>query len=251
MIIYILKDPIDFNIRYVGITTRSIKARLRQHIADARRNNSTHKDHWINKLIKISMRPLIEVIDYADSIDELYKKEITYIKHYRDCGYNLTNATDGGEGCIGRTPWNKGMKCPESLRDAVRKANTGRDALNKKDTFIKNINNGNKLFFNSLTDAANFIGSSVGNVSRSSKTGRPCMGYLINNETENPKKKGSMKTRPVIAVNAKDGTILKFKSITDAANYAGVNKTNIHAVCNNKKKSAAGYIWKYSTTGDL
>ena len=57
------------------------------------------------------------------SLEEASNKEIEYIKLYgrRDLGLGaLVNLTDGGEGSIGRIPWNKGQKTG-NLSDKTKK----------------------------------------------------------------------------------------------------------------------------------
>lgn len=39
--------------------------------------------------------------------------------------------------------------------------------------------------------------------------------------------------------------VQQFDSLTDAANITGINCANIGQVCNGKRKTAGGYIWKY------
>jgi hypothetical protein len=58
---------------------------------------STHKNHWIRKLLANGLKPRILAVESAP-IEELNDLERMYIQRFRMAGYNLTNATDGGEG---------------------------------------------------------------------------------------------------------------------------------------------------------
>ena len=53
------------------------------------------------------------------------------------------------------------------------------------------------------------------------------------------------KGKPVIMYNKNLNKIAEFYSITEAHNKTGINLTNIHECCNNKRKTAGGYVWKY------
>jgi hypothetical protein len=96
--------------RYIGITTMSLSKRLREHLNDYRHN--LHKVNWIKKNKKDIKIILIE--DEIKSLSELKFKEIEYISNYKKNGFNLLNATDGGDLCPnsrkGKDPHNKGVR---------------------------------------------------------------------------------------------------------------------------------------------
>lgn len=93
----------DFIPRYVGLTTKELDYRLSQHLNDKRHN--PHKINWIKK-----NKNNIDIVCIEEgnfSINELKKKEIYWIKRLKYLGYNLLNATEGGD----YSP-NKGRKSP-------------------------------------------------------------------------------------------------------------------------------------------
>jgi hypothetical protein len=95
--IYILKDPISNEIRYVG-KSNNPENRLKRHLnSNSLLESWTSKNKWLLNLKKKGLSPIMEVIDYTElgNINEL---EIKWIKHYRDLGLKLTNSTDGGDG---------------------------------------------------------------------------------------------------------------------------------------------------------
>lgn len=95
--IYALKDPGDASIRYVGFTSKSLKARLTSHLKD---RNPSHRKNWITSLKAKQQRPIIELV--ADiSLDEWGLEERKWIKHFKDIGCELVNHTEGGEGILG------------------------------------------------------------------------------------------------------------------------------------------------------
>lgn len=95
--IYVLIDPRNNRVRYVGWTHSTLKERLHGHISDSKRGNN-HKQNWIRELAKENLIPIIETIE-----ETIYSKRVEreqyWIKYYgRE---NLVNGTDGGEGKIG------------------------------------------------------------------------------------------------------------------------------------------------------
>ena len=63
----------------------------------------------------------------------------------------------------------------------------------------------------------------------------------------NPRKNYTSKIhkKEVIQFDKFGNQINTFKSLTEAAQQTGINLGNIGQVCNNKRKTAGGYIWKY------
>lgn len=98
--IYVLVDPRDGEIRYVGWTNKSLKARLRGHLYDAKRE-SNWRAKWIRRLVALGLRPMIRLVQTVPS-SAYAQAECYWIKHFRDTGCRLTNGTDGGDGNLGR-----------------------------------------------------------------------------------------------------------------------------------------------------
>jgi group I intron endonuclease len=92
--IYGLEDPITKEVRYVGKSINPDR-RLKSHIHESRRKN-THKECWINGLIKKGLTPGLLILEKCIG-DEWIETEKKYIKKYE----NLTNLTEGGTGVPG------------------------------------------------------------------------------------------------------------------------------------------------------
>jgi hypothetical protein len=97
--IYVLADPRTSEIRYVGMTTRSLRTRLAAHLRDHRRD--TYRSRWINAVLEAGVKPVIIEIEIVPA-DDRSAAERKWIAYYRAAGANLVNATDGGEGTLGR-----------------------------------------------------------------------------------------------------------------------------------------------------
>lgn len=139
MIIYRVTNLINNKI-YIGQTKYSLKERKHGHYSKMKDNTYFHK-----ALCKYNKNVFIwEIIDKADTIEELNKKEQYWIKYYdsfnKNKGYNLTM---GGEGSIGYIPseetrkkmrnrmlgnkYTLGFKVKEETKEKLRNIN-----LNKK-----------------------------------------------------------------------------------------------------------------------
>ena len=99
MKIYVLKDPVTNEIRYVGVTGQTLAQRLSQHICTAKNTPGRYVCNWIRSLLKENKRPVIEQIDEVPDND-WERWEIYYISHYRNMGYKLTNTDKGGKGVV-------------------------------------------------------------------------------------------------------------------------------------------------------
>ena len=100
-VIYTLSDPREPEaVRYVGITHQKLGSRLACHLHCARTGNNNHRHNWLRKLLADGVVPLMVVIDSGTG-DGWGAVESWWIQWYRNRGFNLTNATDGGEGALG------------------------------------------------------------------------------------------------------------------------------------------------------
>ena len=89
-IIYCLKDPRNFEIRYIGQTIQNKELRLKQHLQQSIKYDN-HLGNWLNNLVDT---PLIEKLEEC-SYEELNKKELHWINYYK--GNRLVNSMLGCE----------------------------------------------------------------------------------------------------------------------------------------------------------
>ncbi len=107
-LIYGLGDPFTDELRYVGKSSSGL-ARPRKHIAITE-SPTTHKQRWVNKVMRANGRPEIHVLEEFACQSELDEAERFWIAYWKFIGGNLTNATDGGDGCD-----RNAMRNPEAL----------------------------------------------------------------------------------------------------------------------------------------
>ncbi len=111
---YILKDPRNDEIRYVGRTKNDLKTRLNGHIN--KQGSLGHKFYWIKQLKEIGLKPIIEEIDSVEIEDNdegwLYAYDIEkyWISQFITWGFKLTNHNDRGAGYFRKTWVKKGKK---------------------------------------------------------------------------------------------------------------------------------------------
>lgn len=98
--IYILLDPRNQEIRYIGKTIKKLEYRLVEHLCEKSNNK---RKAWIRSLDKLGLKPIIEEIDFCDWKESSFW-EIHYISLYKSWGCRLTNMTEGGDGALGWKP---------------------------------------------------------------------------------------------------------------------------------------------------
>lgn len=105
---------------YIGITNQGSGVRYYKHWSDARKGDPCPIHKAMAKYGKENFT--LEIIDFADTYDELKEKEKFYIKKFnsmdRSIGYNLT---EGGDGTFGRFH-------SEETKEKIRQKALGRKA---------------------------------------------------------------------------------------------------------------------------
>lgn len=164
--IYKLIDPISNEVRYVGKTINSLEYRLYKHINDKPLHN-TYKHNWIQSLIKLNLKPIIQLIEICDDID-WKERERYWISFYS----NLTNNTTGGENEYYFTDEIKN-KISSKVKSAWNNVLYRNNASDRIKEFWGNPDNrkkhGEKLKGKSITD------SHKNNISLGRKDGKPIM----------------------------------------------------------------------------
>lgn len=129
MIIYVLVDPRDGAIRYVG-QTRDPSTRGCSHRNPAPKNQSATAK-WARKIRALGMRITLLPVFKTDSQTALDQAERIWIRTFRALGFRLLNHEDGGNAGArlpprGIAPWNKGKKMPATAIAAMSSAAKGR-----------------------------------------------------------------------------------------------------------------------------
>lgn len=122
--LYGLVDPQTGEIRYCGLTGKSLALRLSQHLRQSRQKDNLYKSNWISQMRQSGMLPGIISIRDGLSFTAVVAAEIAYIA---DNAARLTNITRGGEAVMfGRKHSHKTRRAMSETRRGVLNAFHGR-----------------------------------------------------------------------------------------------------------------------------
>jgi len=99
--IYLLRHPLNKQVRYVGKSQYLPGRRLTAHIQDAKAGGTRPVANWIRGIVRHQLRPIIETIETVPSDRDWAERERYWIAEYRRLGARLLNLTSGGEGLAG------------------------------------------------------------------------------------------------------------------------------------------------------
>lgn len=156
MFIYKITNIVNNKV-YIGQTIRPVEKRFQRHINDSLNNViDTHFSRAIRKYGKDNFE--IEIIDAAESQDELNLKEQYWIRYYNSIdtqyGYNETDALykRGGNTYQSKTEQEK-----EIIRDKLSKSKIGNMNPHSKSIKCFNVNTNQELFFDTVKDCKNYF----------------------------------------------------------------------------------------------
>jgi GIY-YIG catalytic domain len=92
--IYILKNPLNNEVFYVGKTTKELKVRLSGHLSDS--GTDGLKGQYLKTIIDNKEKPIIEAVEtiygicYVDKL-KASEREYYWIRHFKNNGSPLTN----------------------------------------------------------------------------------------------------------------------------------------------------------------
>ena len=204
MIIYKATNRVNGKV-YVGQTVRPLEVRIAEH----KRHSNTPFDkaiqrHGIDNFV-------FEIIDRAETVEELNQKEKHWIEYYSSMGENGYNVCEGGDNTMGY----------RHREDSKQKM-----SLAKKTAYV---GNGNP-----------FYGKHHSEESRK-KMSATRMGRVITDEWREHISESSVKKRKVR--NIETGEI--FNSIKEAAQKYNIVPTHITRVCRGKRNQTGGFHWEY------
>lgn len=154
MYIYKISNTINDKV-YIGQTIRPIEERFHRHLNDAINNNL---DTHFARAIRLygADKFFIELIDTANSQEELTQKEHDYILQYNSIenGYNETDAISK---CGGNTYKNKTEEEMELIKEKIRQTKIGGKNPHAAKVKCRNKETQKELFFDSMAECAAFF----------------------------------------------------------------------------------------------
>ncbi len=193
MIIYKITNIITGKI-YIGLTIQNINTRFNHHIYEAKLGSTSYLHRSILKHGKENFK--IEIVDTAESTEDLQNKEVYYINHFnttnRKVGYNIAKG-----GSIGLN----GFKHSEESRRKMSISSTG-----------------NKHSLETKLKLSKF------------RKGKP-LPELANIKAQEYNKRTS---KVVIKINI-DGSIQEYESISETARQNNIDPKSLSSGLNNKR----------------
>jgi len=224
--VYILTSPNNKNdIKYVGMTEKSLKHRLAKHIIPSKNKGKSKRTKWI---LSLSQAPKIFLLEAFDNKKEALEAEIFWIEQFRQFKYVLVNSND----FIGYVTTKRLKADKYSLTGKLLEKNV--DVIK----FLKGKKNS-------------------GNISRSIKRGTTANGFRWTYPDEKLKEifkfepstgKYIVKTKKVYKYRLTGEYICSYLGARRATKF---NYRNISQVCKGDKKSHAGYRWSYDKVKKL
>lgn len=154
MFIYKITNRIN-NKMYIGQTINGLEARFKRHINDAINNIlDTHFARAIREHGKENF--YIELIDVAESIEELKLKEQYWINFY-DSTHKGYNETDALHKCGGNTYKSKTKEEMLCIGQKIAHSKQGGKNPKARKVKCKNIKTQEELFFDSLIECKNYF----------------------------------------------------------------------------------------------
>lgn len=268
--IYTLEYP-EGNVRYVG-KAKDLNKRLQGHVSKIKER--THKNNWVRSLLSNGVKPIMKVIEELDETEDWAFWERFYIFQFRAWGFDLTNATFGGDGLSnvtsqlknklsnsllkfyenGGTPWNKGLigfnsgeKCymfgkpkSEEVRAKISKA---------KLEFYKNNNTWNKGIKTGTAWNKGKVGVMPTPWNKDKKGVMPTpwnKGSKVSEECKEKWSTESVLNRKTLQFDTDGNFVNEFRSNAYAAKVLNIFSENISAASLGKSLSCGGFIWIYA-----
>jgi group I intron endonuclease len=215
-IVYTVTNNKTNEVVYVGITTKSVESRKRDHL---KKSKSKSKCYAFQQAI--ATLGIDEFKWESDNTllakDELAQKEKDLIAVYKQKGFNLLNKDSGGG--ISKTVYKYKIKDGSLIAK-----------------------------FDCLYAAAKTVNSTKQHISKAClSNSNKFKGFLWSYKFKVPFNESTdARTKKVIQCSLLSGIKIKtFNSVANASRKTGINKTSIAKVCRGERKSCGGYLWKF------
>jgi hypothetical protein len=215
--IYILKDPLSNEIKYVGKSDKP-KIRLVEHIRKSK-YTKTYKNIWIQNLVSKNLTPSLEIVEEVKKSD-WSEKEKFWIKYFKNLGCKLTNLTEGGDG------GNFGQDVNKKISEKLKGRKFNEQTLKLMSESAKK---------RKLSPESRKSLSEKRKGERNSMFGKKQSKFCIES-----------KYKSVNQFSITGDFIKTWKSLKEVSEYLLINRNSIRMVCNGQRKTAGGYKWKFN-----
>ncbi len=226
--IYMIKNIINNKV-YIGRAV-NIERRWKQHIKDLE-NNKHHSKILQNEWDYYEKRNFQFIILEKTNKNNLIEKEQQYLNLYKSFngnGYNISNSAVGP----------KGVKRSDLINYNIKNKSKPVFQYDLQGKFIKK--------WDSVSEAAKILNVKKYGISK-------CCRLLLKHSygyvwkyyfAELISQVIPFKSMPIFQYDMNENLIREWNSQTEASKKLKINKSHISSVCNMKRKSAGGYIWK-------
>ena len=147
--------------RYIGLTTQTLKERLREHIKESFRKGSKELNTKKARAIRKYMQFSVEILGQSEDMDSLNSLEMEFIAKF-DTVSNGYNISIGGGG-------SKGIVMSQETKDKISQAKMGKPAHNKMPVEKYTLDGEFIETFDSITAAAASVTENKGGASKISE----------------------------------------------------------------------------------
>ena len=197
---------------YVGLTTKSLEVRKKDHNKKSKKGKSYAFQQAIATYGPEAFR--WEQVDTANTIDELAEKEKAYILKYnsKEDGYNLSVGGD--------------------VQKSVYQYNISTGVLVNK--------------FSNLTDAGATMNLTKQDLSKVClSVNKVSNGFVWSYSSTYPIHINDNRRKVVQQLTLEGEFLTEYKSVSEASKLTGCNKTSIAKVCRGERQSCGGFSWKF------
>lgn len=237
--IYVLRDPITNEIRYIGRTKNFLNRRLNGHLSKAKTNKfKTHKDNWLLSLLS---RPIIEELITIIGWTESHIYEQNLIKEYLKNGYNLVNLDDRGEGSVNKIiSEEQKLKISKKVKELH---DNNKLSCNRKSVDIYDLNGVFIISKRSYKEASEFIGISQKQfqISMKRKAKRIKQYQIVLQNSEKPNKwkqrtgEITKNFKKIFLYNVHTNEIIEFEAIKRFKEFFNTGASTVNYYLNNNR----------------
>ena len=271
--IYVLKNPENGEIRYVG-QTNNLKRRYNTHILRCLKEKDseydTYKSRWLRSILSKNMKPIIEVIETCENLEQSNIREKYWIDKLSQDGKKLTNSQTNDVTEFSDLTKEKmsNAKKGKSLEEIVGEEKAKELRIFNSDRLKKNnpnkssmsevrekISNTLKEFFSNPENHWAYgkkMSEKHNEKLRLAKINNPKNVGNKKSRTDEQKKKiseklkGSKVKRSEILQFDMNGLLIKeWKSMREIERETDLLRPQISRCCKGLKECYAGFIWKY------
>lgn len=225
--IYLLLDPRDLSVRYVGKTVNP-KVRLSCHLSECK-NKKHLRANWIRSLLNRNLVPIFKIVKIVPLLDFIYW-ETFYISKYKS--NKLTNSDDSGQGNINRKA-NIVERQSKKVSKVVYQFNLDGEYIDK---------------YKSCRFAARELNLSHGNISKCCNGKfKHSGGFIFSYKSDkmdkvvNPNGLNKM----IIEVNDFGDELNRWISIMDCSRSTGLDNGGLSRVCNGLLRTLKGRYFRF------